>query len=191
MSPARVGNAMSIVGVIGIFAQFILYPRNSERLGIVRSYQLFSLVFPFAYMLTPYLVLVPSSTIAPAAADGILVWVGISLVLSVYVLARTFSIPSMQILVNNCCPHPTVLSTMNGCALSWGAFCRTVGPALAGWLLGRGLKIGIVGLAFWSLAAIAVVAALEGTLVKDGSNMQIDLEAEEEERLRREQTGGL
>jgi hypothetical protein len=187
MSPARVGNAMSIVGIIGIFAQFILYPRNSERLGVLRSYILFCTLYPLAYIITPYIVLLPSSTQPPVAADGIFIWCGIALVLAIYVIARTFSLPSMQILVNNSCPHPTVLSTMNGFALSWGAFCRTIGPALAGWLMGRGLEIGAIGLAFWALACISCMAFAVGLFVKDGSDMEIDLDAEEQERLLREE----
>jgi hypothetical protein len=190
MSPARVGNAMSIVGIIGIFAQFIVYPRTSERLGITRSYIIFCTLYPFAYILAPYIVLLPSSTTPPIAASGFMVWSGIAFVVAIYVIARTFSLPSMQLLVNNSCPHPTVLSTMNGFALSWGALCRTIGPALAGWLLGKGLSIGIIGLAFWALACISCAAFTVGLFVKDGSGMEIDLDAEEEERLLKEQQTG-
>jgi hypothetical protein len=99
----------------------------------------------------------------------------------VQVVARTFVLPATMILVNNCCPHPSVLGTVHGVAQSFGSGARTAGPALAGWLFGVGLDHGIVGMAWWGLAGVASFGVLTSTWVREGSGHEIVLEGEEEE----------
>lgn len=181
MPPATIGLALSILGFIGIFTQLFLYPYISARLGTERAYKLFLALFPVAYILAPYLSLLPSSSKPPAEASGPFVWAGITVVLAIQVLARTFALPGMTILVNNACPHPSVLGTLHGIAQSISSGMRTIGPAVAGWLYGRGLKVGIVGAAFWGLACVAIIGFVAGSFVKEGSGHEIILEGEEDE----------
>ncbi|QDS72252.1 hypothetical protein FKW77_005906 [Venturia effusa] len=181
LPPARIGLALSILGAIGISIQLILYPSWSGRLGLVRSYRYSLALFPITYTLTPYLALLPSSTLPPLPANGVVVWVGITVVLAIQVMARTFALPATNILVNNACPHPSVLGTFHGIAQSVSSLSRTFGPAVAGWLYGRGLMWGIVGTGFWFLTLAALMNNFAACFVRDGDGHEIVLEGEEEE----------
>jgi MFS family permease len=180
LPPPSIGTALAILGVIGISMQLLLFPTLSFKLGTTRSFRLSLLLFPFAHLLAPFLAVIPSSAEAPAPASGAWVWLGITLVLAVQVTARTFALPSTAILVNNCCPHPSVLGSVHGIAQSVSSLTRTVGPVLAGWLYGVGLNKGMVGLAWWCMSCVAVAGAVAGRFVREGSGHEIWLEGEEE-----------
>lgn len=182
LPPPSIGTALAILGVIGISMQLLLFPTLSFKLGTTRSFRLSLLLFPVSYLLAPYLAVIPSSTSPPEQASGAWIWLAITLVLAVQVTARTFALPSTAILVNNCCPHPSVLGSVHGVAQSVSSLTRTIGPVLAGWLYGVGLNKGVVGLAWWSMSCVALVGALAGRFVKEGSGHEIWLEGEEEEK---------
>ncbi|KAM0723765.1 hypothetical protein Q7P37_000755 [Cladosporium fusiforme] len=181
LPPPSIGTALAILGVIGITMQLLLFPKISFKLGTTRSFRLSLLLFPFSYFLAPYLAVIPSSTSPPEQASGAWIWLGITLVLAVQVTARTFALPSTAILVNNCCPHPSVLGSVHGIAQSVSSLTRTVGPVLAGWLYGIGLNKGMVGLAWWSMSCVALVGAVAGRFVNEGSGHEIFLDGESEE----------
>ncbi|KAF1966566.1 MFS general substrate transporter [Bimuria novae-zelandiae CBS 107.79] len=178
LPPPRIGLALAILGVIGITLQLFLYPRLSARLDTARSYRTFLLLFPFAYILSPFLSLVPSTSKPPAGVSGALIWIAITGVLFVQVLARTFALPCTAILLNNCCPHPSVLGTVHGVGQSVSSFTRTFGPIVFGWLFGKGLDIGVVALGWWSLACVAVVGSIAAQFVREGDGHEILLEGE-------------
>jgi len=180
MPPAQIGLALAILGTIGITLQLALYPRLSARLGTAVSYRLSLLLFPVVYFVAPYIVLLPAATRPPAPADGPAVWLGIAAVLAIQVFARTFALPAATILVNNCCPHPSVLGTIHGLAQSVSSGTRTLGPAISGWMYGKGLDIGVVGLAWWGMAVDAIVGAVVGAFVREGNGHEILLEGEDE-----------
>jgi MFS family permease len=182
LPPPSIGTALAILGVIGISMQLLLFPTLSFKLGTTRSFRLSLLLFPFSYLLAPYLAVIPSSVVAPEQASGAWVWLGITIVLAVQVTARTFALPSTAILVNNCCPHPSVLGSVHGIAQSVSSFTRTVGPVLGGWLYGVGLNKGTVGLAWWCMSCVALVGAVAGRFVREGSGHEVWLEGEEEEK---------
>lgn len=181
LPPPSIGTALAILGVIGISMQLLLFPKISFKLGTTRSFRLSLLLFPFSYFLAPYLAVIPSSSSPPEQASGAWIWLGITLVLAVQVTARTFALPSTAILVNNCCPHPSVLGSVHGIAQSVSSLTRTIGPVLAGWLYGIGLNKGMVGLAWWSMSCVALVGAVAGRFVKEGSGHEIWLEGEKED----------
>lgn len=180
LPPPSIGTALAILGVIGISLQLLLFPTLSFKLGTTRSFRLSLLLFPISYLLAPYLAVIPSSTAPPAPASGAWIWLGITLVLAVQVTARTFALPSTAILVNNCCPHPSVLGSVHGIAQSVSSLTRTVGPVVAGWLYGVGLNRGVVGLAWWCMSLVALVGAVAGRFVREGSGHEIWLEGDEE-----------
>jgi len=184
LPPPSIGTALAIMGVIGISLQLLLYPRLSFHLGTQASFRYSLLLFPISYTLAPYLATTPSRTAAPHPASGFLVWAAVTLVLCFQVLARTFALPSTAILVNNASPHPSVLGTVHGIAQSVSSATRTVGPVLAGWLYGVGLGKGVVGLAWWCMAGVAVVGALAGRWVREGDGHEIWLDGEVEEEAK-------
>lgn len=181
LPPPSIGAALAILGVIGIAMQLILYPRISFSMGTIRSYRASLILFPITYFLAPYLAVIPSSSAPPHQASGVLVWLGIVVVLAIQVTARTFALPATAILVNNACPHPSVLGSMHGIGQSTSAATRTIGPLLAGWAYGEGLNMGVVGLAWWCLALLAVFGAIAGRWVREGDGHEIWLEGEQED----------
>lgn len=181
LPPPAIGAVLAILGVIGISLQLLLYPRLSFHLGTLTSYRTSLLLFPISYILVPFLSLVPSSSPAPAQATGPWIWMAITCVLGIQVLARTFALPSTAILVNNASPHPSVLGTIHGIAQSVSSATRTVGPVLAAWIYGSGLEMGVVGLAWWCMAGAAVVGAFAARWVWEGDGHEIWLEGEREE----------
>ncbi|KAI5370954.1 Putative major facilitator superfamily, MFS transporter superfamily [Septoria linicola] len=180
LPPPAIGTALAILGVIGISLQLLVFPRVSFWLGTIRSYRLSLLLFPVSYFLAPYLAIIPSTSTAPSQASGPLVWISITLILAIQVLARTFALPSTAILVNNASPHPSVLGTLHGIAQSVSSATRTVGPVLAGYVYGVGLEKGVVGMAWWGMAGVAVLGAFAGRWVKEGDGHEIWLEGEKE-----------
>ncbi|KAK3332423.1 major facilitator superfamily domain-containing protein [Cercophora scortea] len=182
LQPREVGMAMAILGVLGIALQLLVYPTLSARLGTVRSWRLFLLFFPVAYVLVPFLSLVPTSGLPPPAAKtGIQVWLAVAVVLVFQVVGRTFALPASTILVNNCSPHPSVLGTLHGVGQSVSSFARTVGPVLGGFLYGLGLRMGVVGAVWWGLSLAAVFGVGVSFFVREGDGHEIWLEGDEEE----------
>ncbi|KAI0019263.1 MFS general substrate transporter [Xylariomycetidae sp. FL0641] len=178
--PRAVGLAMALLGAIGITLQLFLYPRLSARLGTVKSWRACLALFPCAYVLLPFLSLVPSDERPPASKSGVLIWAAVSGVLLIQVTARTFALPAQTILVNNCTPHPSVLGTVHGLGQSASSAARTIGPMLCGWLYGVGLSRGLVGGVFWGLAAVALGGFAASFFVKEGDGHEVWLEGDEE-----------
>ncbi|KAH7385126.1 major facilitator superfamily domain-containing protein [Cadophora sp. MPI-SDFR-AT-0126] len=181
MPAATVGVATSFLGIIGMCLQIFLYPPVHARLGTLRSFRYFLLLFPFAYFFAPYLAVLPSSTAAPDAASGPFIWAGIIFVLLVQVTARTFTLPASIILLNNCSPHPSVLGTIHGIGQSVSAGFRTVGPVVGGWWYGAGLEAGVIGASWWGVAGMSAAGCVVAMWVHEGSGHEILLEGEGDE----------
>ncbi|KAM3435322.1 hypothetical protein MY4824_004903 [Beauveria thailandica] len=181
MPPQRVGLAMAILGVIGILMQLFLYPNLSARLGTLRSWRLSLLCFPLAYFVVPYLAVVPSTALPPAAKAGVAVWLAICGALFVQVVGRTFALPSMAILINNGSPHPSVLGTVHGLGQSVSSAARTIGPMVGGPVYGFGLNRGYVGLVWWALSGVSVCACLASLFVKEGDGHEVWLQGDQDD----------
>ncbi|KAL3475901.1 ASST-domain-containing protein [Aspergillus californicus] len=181
MLPQSVGFATAILGVIGMILQFTIYPSINSRLGTAKSYQYFLTLFPVAYAFAPYIALAPSSTPPPGQANGGWVWFSIIVVLFLQVTARTFTLPTSIILLNNCSPHPSVLGTIHGIGQSVSSAFRTIGPIFSGSWYGYGLEIGTVGFAWWLVALVSVFGCFAAIFVYEGSGHEVFLPGEEEE----------
>jgi hypothetical protein len=178
LPPARIGIALAILGVIGISLQLFLYPKLFHRLGAAKSNRIFLSLFPITYTLAPFLSRVWSYSNPPDGVSGPWIWLAIIGVLIIQVLGRTFALPSTGILVNNASPHPSVLGTVHGIGQSVASLARTVGPVTFSWVFGRGLDMGVVGLAWWLMAGIAVIGWVVAQGVKEGDGHEILLEGE-------------
>ncbi|KAJ5901817.1 hypothetical protein N7495_002345 [Penicillium taxi] len=181
MLPQSVGFATAILGIIGMALQFTIYPTINGRLGTAKSYQYFLALFPIAYALAPYISLAPSTVPPPGQANGPWIWVGIVIVLFFQVTARTFTLPTSIILLNNCSPHPSVLGTIHGIGQSVSSAFRTLGPILSGAWYGYGLDIGVIGFAWWMIALFSVFGCFAAIYVYEGSGHEILLPGEEED----------
>ncbi|ODH19891.1 hypothetical protein ACO22_06061 [Paracoccidioides brasiliensis] len=148
MSSSKVGFATATIGIVGLPLQIFVYPRvhfRLETLNLLRAFVPFS---PLAYVLVPFLTLVPNR--------AYLVWPALVAVFSLQVISRTFSLPAAVILVNNSIPDPSVLGTVHGVAQSAVSAARTLGPVIGSWGLGLGFKHNIVGAVWWALAGAAL-----------------------------------
>lgn len=181
MLPQSVGFATAILGVIGMLLQFTVYPSINGRLGTAKSYQYFLAFFPIAYALAPYIALAPSVNPPPGQANGPWVWFWIIIVLFLQVTARTFTLPTSIILLNNCSPHPSVLGTIHGIGQSVSSAFRTIGPIFSGAWYGYGLDIGMIGFAWWLIALISVFGCVAAIFVYEGSGHEIRLPGEDDE----------
>ncbi|CAL5866735.1 uncharacterized protein PFLUO_LOCUS945 [Penicillium psychrofluorescens] len=181
MPPQSVGFATAILGVIGMFLQFTIYPTINGRLGTAKSYQYFLSLFPLAYALAPYISLAPSTIPPPGQANGPWVWFWIIIVLFLQVTARTFTLPTSIILLNNCSPHPSVLGTIHGIGQSVSSAFRTIGPIFSGAWYGYGLDVGMVGFAWWVIALVSVFGCAAAIFVYEGSGHELTLPGEEED----------
>lgn len=180
MTARDVGFAMAVLGLIGITLQLAVYPTVNARLGVVKSWRICLFCFPIAYILVPYLAVVPSKSPPPAEKDGTLVWMALCGVLFIQVIGRTFVLPATIILLNNSSPHPSVLGTVHGMGQSISSAARTLGPVLGGYLYGLGLSKGIVGAVFWVLSGVAVCGIVASWFVREGDGHEIRLEGDDE-----------
>ena len=137
---------LAAFGFMGIMIQLLLYPRLQAFRGTLWVYRLAWIMFPFAYVVAPYLSLLPP--------QGVHRWLGVSLVLSVQVTARTIAIPSSVILLTNVAALKKDLGKVHGAGNMVSSSGRALGPALAGWVFGLGLDNGTVGLVWWTYLAI-------------------------------------
>jgi predicted MFS family arabinose efflux permease len=157
-----IGLFLSAFGIFGILIQLLIYPSLQAWLGTLRSYRLALSIFPFAYILAPYLALIPSSNFALQS-------LGIAFILFLQVTARTFAIPSSVILLTNSAPTPLALGAVHGVGNMLSSLCRAIGPALGGVILAWGITQGAVGTVWWGyLTLVGLVGIAWSWTLKEG-----------------------
>ena len=180
LRPRDVGFAMSLLGVIGVVLQAVIYPTLNDRYGTVRIWRAGLFVFPIVYLLAPFPSLVASSTYVEG--NLALVWLAMSFVLLLFVIGRTGVTPATTLLINDCTPHQSVRATIHTAGTVVGNLSRSIFPIAALAIFGKGLQIGIAGLGFWCLAGLAILACVASRWVREGSNgTEIKLEGDEEQ----------
>jgi len=96
----HVAISLALVGVLGIPLQILGYSGVVKRLGLLRTWRIFLVGFPLAYLLIPYISIVPSTSSPPEARDGPLVWLMIFAAQALIIGCSTFVIPSQIVLTN-------------------------------------------------------------------------------------------
>lgn len=181
MPASTVGNATSILGVLGMLLQVVMYPPVHARLGTLRSFRYFLVIFPVAYLLAPFLATLPQTQNEDGTTSvSTVLWFAIVLILFLHTSARTMTLPASIILLNNCSPHPSVLGTIHGLGQSVSAGFRTVGPIVGGWWYGMGLDWGMVAFSWWAVAIVSVLGSVASLLLYEGSGKEIELDDDEE-----------
>lgn len=165
LTTQQVGLATSVIGLIGLPLQLFVYPRVQFRLGTLKSLRSFLPLSPLAYMLMPFLVLIPRGA-------QYLIWPSFSFVVALQVLSRTFVLPAAIILVNNSVSDPSVLGTIHGVAQSISSGARTLGPFLGGLGLSLGLTHNIIGAVWWALAVEALLGWFVSWSIFEGEGIQ-------------------
>ncbi|OQE46193.1 hypothetical protein PENCOP_c001G03165 [Penicillium coprophilum] len=170
---SRVGLATAIIGFIGLPLQIFLYPRIQTKLGTLTSFRTFLPFSPIAYVLMPFLVILPRIPW--------IVWPSFTFVVSLQVISRTFILPAAIILVNNCVTDPSVLGTVHGVAQSISSGARTLGPFLGGWGLGLGLENNMIGAVWWALAVESLLGWVMLWSISEGKGIERKKDETEDE----------
>jgi hypothetical protein len=165
MVPREVGIAMSALGAIGVTLQLAIYPMLNDRFGTVRLWRGALLLFPVVYALAPFPALVASSISSPMSK-----WISMLLVSFLFVAGRTGATPATTLLINDCTPHPSARGTIHTLGTVIGNLSRSFFPIIAFSIFGKGVEVGIVGLGFWALAGVAVLACVASNWVAQGNN---------------------
>jgi MFS family permease len=162
LSSPTIGLFLSAFGIFGILIQLCIYPSLQAWLGTLRSYRVALSVFPLAYILAPYLCLIPETNVALQS-------LGIVCILFLQVTARTFGIPSSVILLTNSAPTPLALGAVHGVGNMVSSLARAVGPLIGGVIFGFGHDIGVVGTVWWGyLMVISVLGLGWSWMLKEG-----------------------
>ncbi|KAK5132817.1 hypothetical protein LTR08_008618 [Meristemomyces frigidus] len=149
------GVILAFNGIIALFVQAVVFPLAASWLGVWRTFVLVTILHPIAYFIVPFLALLPENLLYP----GIYTSFTIRNVLSI------LDYPLLLILIKEASPSPLSLGKINGLAASTGAACRTVASPLAGLLYGIGDKVEFTALAWWASALVAVIGALQVTMI--------------------------
>jgi len=170
MLPREVGIAISLLGGIGVVLQLVVYPMLQDRFGTVRIWRTALLIFPVVYLLAPFPSLVASAPSQRKENVKALVWLAMGMVMVLFIIGRAGVTPATTLLINDCTPHPSVRGTIHTAGTVIGNLSRSLFPIAALAIFGQGLRIGIVGLGFWCLMVIAVLAYIASLWVTEGSN---------------------
>lgn len=100
MPPDELSWSVSIVGLAGLFVQFLIYPRINQRLGTLQMWRLFLLGFPLIYFTIPYIAVTPSTAPSVEGKQGLAVWTLIVVLQISFVLTSSCVIPSQLVLTN-------------------------------------------------------------------------------------------
>jgi hypothetical protein len=176
MQPHSVGIAMSAFGFAGIVLQILVYPSVQERWGTIKVWRGALGVFPVVYIIAPFCALVASLGQSEEVKNGagmaspVALWAALLFVLVLFAGGRTGVVPATSLLINDCTPHPSVRGTIHTTGVICTNLSKSIFPPMAFAVLGYGLRIGVVGLGFWFVAALAVLSCLASLRVNEGKN---------------------
>ncbi|KAL9103704.1 MAG: hypothetical protein Q9187_008979, partial [Circinaria calcarea] len=135
----------------GFGIDFLIFPPLARKFGVLPCLKAVSLLFPVAYIFTPFTVLLPTSSTRQIAVFMVMLlkcWAGI------------FAFPCTTILLTNSAGSLRLLGTLNGVATSLSAIGRAAGPSIGGLSFTVGVNIGYIILPWWTLAAFASLGAI-------------------------------
>ncbi|EXJ71035.1 uncharacterized protein A1O5_06028 [Cladophialophora psammophila CBS 110553] len=168
MDARGVGVIVTLLGALSVLSQIIVYPSLHDRFGTVSVWRAALYFFPATYFLAPFSALLTSDS--TTAADRAPLYIVVLCVLLLFNAGRTGVAPATSLLINDCTPHPSVRATIHTMGTIVGNLGRSVFPAIILPVYGLGLAVGVAGLGFWALAALAVVACLVSGRVVEGAN---------------------
>ena len=167
LQPRSVGITMSILGAIIVFLQIVIYPRLSDRFGTLKVWRVALYAFPIAYFCAPFPAFYASR--ADSTTSIIMEWVAVAAVLLIFGIGRTGVTPATTMLINDCAPDSSVRATVHSMATVLGNLSRSIFPVIALVVFGFGLKIHLVGLAFWCLTGLALLSCVASRYVRGSS----------------------
>lgn len=152
------GAFLAAQGVMQMVAQLFIFPWLSNRLGSLRTFWITLSLYPLLYIIAPYLALLPENLRIS----------GLMILLVGKVTFQSLSYPSLAIILANSAPSKRVLGTLNGAAASSASICRGFGPTISGFMDGMGQTNNMSGLAWWTMAGVAIIGWAPGFILKEG-----------------------
>ena len=120
LTSGEIGLIFSIFGFIAMITQAFVFPPITRRFGALYCLVLSLGLYPLAFVLTPFSVILPPQLRKP--------FLYALIVIKCY--AGTFSFPCSMILLTNSAPSLRLLGTVNGTATSLAALGRAIGPTV-------------------------------------------------------------
>lgn len=151
MGSQAIGFILTMQGGFSMITQFFIFPPIAGSFGVLRVYRFCMWTYAFSYVLVPYINFLPEG----------LQLSGVYLVLAIKILYGVLAYPCNAILLTNSAPSLLVLGLINGVAASCASLARSLSPTVTGMIHSYGLKIGIVGLAWWLNALVCVIGGIQ------------------------------
>jgi hypothetical protein len=158
LESGRIGVLFTIYGVFSMVAQFTIFPSVTAKYGALRSLRACTLLFPIAYLITPYAVLMPTPFLQQVTALCIMLFKS---------MAGVFAFPCLTILLTNSAKSLQLLGTINGIATSVAAIGRASGPYTAGRMLTWSVSSGYGVPAWWYLAFVSLLGHIVTYWIED------------------------
>ena len=171
LSTKTIGFMIAVQGIYSMVAQLLFFPFLIRHLGTLRAFRMVMMVWPFLYLLVPYLVLLPPR----------LQTAGIYGALLIKITFHVVAFPSNAILLTNAAPSKSVLGPINGVAASTACLARAFGPTVTGSIHSLGLRFGCNGLAWWAGGLVCAMGAIESFMMEEGDG-RMDRPIEQEEQ---------
>ncbi|KAL9074902.1 MAG: hypothetical protein Q9161_002041 [Pseudevernia consocians] len=147
----RIGLLFTVYGVVGMLIQFFAFPWLARHYGILPCLKIVTVMFPIAYIITPFTALLPTPTTQQ---------IGILIAMMIKCWAGIFAFPCLTILLTNSAVSLRVLGTLNGVAVSISAIGRAAGPAIGGYTFTIGVQKGYGIMPWWILACFGILGAI-------------------------------
>lgn len=142
-----VGGFMSINGIIALVIQCAIFPMFVGRVGVWKSVVSLIILCPVAYIVVPFLSLLPRSGLP----------FGIYTILFVQNFFLIIIYPCLLISLKNAAPSSMILGKINGLAMSASSGARTIAPPLSGIIYSAGGS----AIAWWSMTIVALMGTVE------------------------------
>ncbi|KAI0473599.1 major facilitator superfamily protein [Xylariaceae sp. FL0804] len=154
-----IGTIFTLYGLVCGIVQFLLFPVLCKRFGVLQCFRFSTITLPVVYILTPFTVLFEDVTRR---------YVALSVVMLFKAFAVIVGFPCTTILLTNSAASLSILGTLNGFATTFSAVGRAAGPAIAGTAFSWGVKRGIIGAPYWTLALIGLVGIVPSYMIVEG-----------------------
>ena len=96
-------------GIVAMFLQFAIFPPIARSFGVLNSLRVCTILYPIAYVLLPFTVLMPTAFTQQAAIFGVML---------IKCLAGVFAFPCTTILLTNSARSLRLLGTVSSLPFS-------------------------------------------------------------------------
>ncbi|GAD97163.1 MFS transporter, putative [Paecilomyces variotii No. 5] len=168
-----IGILYTLIGVIGMFVQFLIFPATAKRYGVLNCLKATSIVFPILHIVTPFIVLLTD----PIRSFAVF------LLMLFKLFCVIFSFPCCTILLTNSASSLSILGTLNGVGTSVSAIGRASGPALVGATFSFGVEKGYMIIPWWILALVGALSAIPVFWIQETDGFMANKEDDEEDEF--------